>query len=171
MENFSFFDIIILALIVLLGLKGLLRGLVKELFAIFGIIGGIYISSRIASSVGGAFDIIFDFKSDNTMIFTGFLISLVFIWAAAFLSGSFFSKLFAISGLGIFDKIFGFIFGAGKVFLLFSVIVYALSSVNVMQKKMENLNKTSFMYPILVSSGGFIIKLNNDNLQDKVIKK
>ena len=48
MENFSFFDIIILALIVLLGLKGLLRGLVKELFAIFGIIGGIYISSRIA---------------------------------------------------------------------------------------------------------------------------
>ncbi|MBI3874291.1 MAG: CvpA family protein [Arcobacter sp.] len=171
MENFSYFDIIILALIALLGLKGLLRGLVQELFAIFGIIGGIFIASRIASSVGGLINVIVGIKNENTMIFVGFLVSLIFIWSAAYLSGSFFSKLFSATGLGIFDKVFGFVFGAGKVFLLFSIIVFALSSVEMMSKKMDNLRKTSFMYPMLVSSGGYIIKLNNENIKNTISTK
>lgn len=162
MENFSFFDIIILALILILGLKGFLRGLVKELFAIFGIIGGIYISSRTALNVGEIINVVFNFSSETTIIFVGFLVSLAFIWSAAYFSGSFFSKLFSISGLGIFDKIFGFIFGSGKIFLLFSIIFYALSSVSFMHKKMENLQKTSFIYPMLIESGRFIVKLNNE---------
>ena len=43
------------------------------------------------------------------------------------------SKVFSVSGLGIFDRIFGFAFGAGKIFLLFAIISYAkgLSILNV----------------------------------------
>lgn len=171
MENLTGFDIIILGLIVLLGLKGLLRGLIRELFAIFGIIGGIFIASRISSSTGGLIDAIIHIENHNTMLLIGFIISLAFIWSGAYFLGIFLSKMFSLSGLGIFDKIFGFLFGAGKVFLLFSIIIFALSNVEIISKKMENLRTHSFMYPLLVSSGGYIIKINNENLQQTVESK
>jgi len=171
MENFSGFDVIILGLIVFLGLKGLFRGLVKELFAIFGIIGGIFIASRIASSTGGLVDAIFHIESQNTMLLIGFVLSLLFIWSIAYFLGILLSTMFTLSGLGIFDKILGFAFGAGKIFLLFSIIFFALSNVEIMSKKMENLKTKSIMYPLLVSSGGYIIKLNNEDLQTSVSNK
>lgn len=171
MENFSGFDVIILGLIVFLGLKGLFRGLVKELFAIFGIIGGIFIASRIASSTGGLVDAIFHIESQNTMLLVGFVLSLLFIWSIAYFLGILLSTMFTLSGLGIFDKILGFAFGAGKIFLLFSIIFFALSNVEIMSKKMENLKTKSIMYPLLVSSGGYIIKLNNEDLQTSVSNK
>lgn len=171
MENFSGFDIIILGLIMFLGLKGLFRGLVKELFAIFGIIGGIFIASRVASSMGGLIDAIIHIESQNTMLLVGFVISLIFIWSIAYFLGIFLSTMFTITGLGIFDKILGFTFGAGKIFLLFSIIFFALSNVEIMSKKMENLKTQSIMYPLLVSSGGYIIKLHNEDLQTSVSNK
>lgn len=171
MENFSGFDVIILGLIVFLGLKGLFRGLVKELFAIFGIIGGIFIASRIASSTGGLVDAIIHIESQNTMLLVGFVLSLLFIWSIAYFLGILLSTMFTLSGLGIFDKILGFAFGAGKIFLLFSIIFFALSNVEIMSKKMENLKTKSIMYPLLVSSGGYIIKLNNEDLQTSVSNK
>jgi len=171
MENFSGFDVIILGLIIFLGLKGLFRGLVKELFAIFGIIGGIFIASRIASSTGGLVDAIFHIESQNTMLLVGFVLSLLFIWSIAYFLGILLSTMFTLSGLGIFDKILGFAFGAGKIFLLFSIIFFALSNVEIMSKKMENLKTKSMMYPLLVSSGGYIIKLNNEDLQTSVTNR
>jgi len=171
MENLGSFDIIILGLIILLGLKGLLRGLIRELFAIFGIIGGIFIASRIASSTGGLIDAIITIENHNTMLLIGFIISLAFIWTGAYFLGIFLSKMFSLSGLGLFDKVFGFLFGAGKIFLLFSIIVFALSNVEVISKKMENLKTHSIMYPLLVSSGGYIIKLNNEDIQANISNK
>jgi len=167
----SFFDIIILALITLLGLKGLFRGLTRELFAIIGIIGGVFIASRIASNTGGLIDAIINIENDNTMLLVGFIVSLAIIWSAAYFAGIFLSTMFSLSGLGIFDKIFGFLFGAGKVFLLFSIIFYALSSVEAISKKMENVKQKSFIYPMLVASGGYIIKLNNENIQTTISNK
>lgn len=171
MENFTSFDIIILSLIVLLGLKGLFRGLIRELFAIFGIIGGIFIASRISSSTGNLINVIMNIENQNTLLLLGFIISLAIIWSAAYFLGITLSKMFSLSGLGIFDKVFGFAFGAGKIFLLFSIIFFALSNVEFISKKMENLKTKSFIYPMLVSTGGYIIKINNENLQQVVENK
>ncbi|MDD2698644.1 MAG: CvpA family protein [Arcobacteraceae bacterium] len=171
MENLGSFDIIILGLVILLGLKGLFRGLIRELFAIFGIIGGIFIASRIAGSTGGLIDAIIGIENHNTMLLLGFVLSLIIIWTAAYFLGIFLSKMFSLSGLGIFDKILGFAFGAGKIFLLFSIIVFALSNVEIINKKMENLRTHSIMFPLLVSCGGYIIKINNENLQQAVENK
>ncbi len=171
MENFTSFDIIILSLIVLLGLKGLFRGLIRELFAIFGIIGGIFIASRISSSTGNLINVVMNIENQNTLLLFGFVISLAVIWSAAYFLGITLSKMFSLSGLGIFDKAFGFVFGAGKVFLLFSIITFALSNVEIISKKMEKLKTESFIYPMLVSTGGYIIKINNENLQQVIENK
>jgi membrane protein required for colicin V production len=44
MENISLLDLISIALIILLGIKGVFRGFIKEVFGLVGIIGGIYTS-------------------------------------------------------------------------------------------------------------------------------
>ena len=44
MQDFSLFDLIIIAITLLLGLKGLFRGLVKEVFGLLGIVGAIFVA-------------------------------------------------------------------------------------------------------------------------------
>ena len=48
MQDFAVFDLIIIAITLILGLKGLFRGLIKEVFGIIGIIGAIFVASRIS---------------------------------------------------------------------------------------------------------------------------
>lgn len=52
MANVSMFDIISLALVLILGIKGIINGFVKEVFGLLGIIGGIYFASRYAPVAG-----------------------------------------------------------------------------------------------------------------------
>ena len=168
MENLNYFDIIVSALILFLGLKGLLRGFIKEAFALFGIIGGVFIASRIAYDTGNAIDAIIPMSNNNTVLLVGFFISLIAIWAVAYALGMIVSKMFSLSGLGIFDRVLGFIFGAGKVFLLFSIIAYSIVQIETFKEKLDEKLHDSFMLPILVETGNVLIKLDSQELQNKV---
>lgn len=52
MDNLNIFDTVTLVIIVLIGLKGLFRGFIKEAFALIGIVGGVFVASRLARDVG-----------------------------------------------------------------------------------------------------------------------
>lgn len=119
MENLNIFDIIVGGLVILLGLKGLLKGFVKEFFALVGIVGGVFIASRTANEVGTFVNGIIPMQNDNTILLAGFVTALGLFWIVAYFLGSILEKMFTLSGLGIFDKLLGFVFGAGKIFLLF----------------------------------------------------
>jgi len=73
-----------------------------------------------------------------------------------------------LSGLGVFDRIFGFIFGSGKVFLLFAIIIYAASQIESFRKNLDKWGKNSIVYPILIDTGKIIIKLDTSKLQNKI---
>ncbi|EPD5732334.1 CvpA family protein, partial [Campylobacter jejuni] len=47
--NFYWFDAFILGFTLLLGLKGIINGLIKEIFGLLGIIGGVFIASKYAT--------------------------------------------------------------------------------------------------------------------------
>jgi membrane protein required for colicin V production len=68
--------------------------------------------------------------------------------------------VFSLSGLGIIDKLFGFIFGAFKVFLIFSIIIYAISQIETIKQKLDESIGNTITYPILVAGGSYIIKLD-----------
>jgi len=159
-----------MSLVTLLGLKGLFRGFIKEFFALFGIVGGVFIASRLSSVVGELVDQIIPFDNNNTMILVGFIVALAIFWTIAYVIGMTISKMFSLSGLGIFDKLLGFVFGAGKVFLLFSIITFAASSIESFKKKIENKMENSIVYPILKTTGGYIIKLDTTKLENGVTK-
>ena len=63
-----------------------------------------------------------------------------------------------------------FVFGAAKVFLIFSVIAYALYQVESFKKAIDNKTTGSIVMPHLLSVGSFIIKLDTTKLTDNVGK-
>ncbi len=159
--DFSYFDIVVVVLVLLLGLKGILNGFFKEFFGLLGIVGGIFVASRVAKSVGEILsNAIFKFESSSAINFSGFLVTLAAFWLLMVSVGILFKKLSSASGLGFFDRIFGFIFSAGKFFFIASVIVYATHNVKALKTNIEPIMKYSLLYPVCVEVGGYIMKLD-----------
>ncbi len=169
MESISYFDLIIATLILLLGLKGIINGFFKEIFGMVGIVGGIFLGSTLGSKLGIWVDnLIFHFDNEAAVAFTGFIFVLATFWLGMLYLGHLFSKLSLKSGLGPLDKIFGFLLGSGKIFFIFSVIVYALSSVNIIKKSLEPMFEKSLLYPVLYATGSIIIQIDPDRIKAKI---
>lgn len=163
--DFSIFDLIIGSIILLLGLKGIINGFFKELFGLIGIVGGIFIASRVATDVGTLLsDAIFKFDSPAAINFLGFLVTLSVFWGVMIGSGILLKKFSKVSGLGILDRIFGFILGAGKFFFIFAVITYVFFNFKTVRSNFDI--KDSFMLPILIETGDFIMHIDGDKLAD-----
>jgi membrane protein required for colicin V production len=170
LNDFNLFDIIVLVLITLLGLKGLMRGFIKEVFGLIGIVGGVFIASRLAKTSGDLINSLIPIDNESTRLLIGFVASLIVFWLLAYAIGMIISKMTSLSGLGLFDRLFGFIFGGAKVFLIFAIIIYAISQVDAIKTTLEKKTSDSFMFPILQDTGSFIIKLDTAKLQGKVTK-
>lgn len=168
MENINVFDLVVIALVTILGLKGLFRGFIKEFFALAGIVGGVFIASRLANDTGAMVNGIVPMENENTILLAGFVVSLVIFWIIAYLLGTVLEKVFKMSGLGIFDRLLGFAFGAGKIFLLFAIIAYAISQVKMINDNLQPKLETSVIFPILKETGSYIIQLDTSGFQEKV---
>ena len=170
MQDFSVFDLIIITITLILGLKGLFRGLIKEVFGIIGIIGAIFVASRISKETGDLLAPVLVLENEATIKLIGFITALIAVWLVVYTAGVIVSKIFSASGLGVVDRIFGFIFGASKVFLIFSVIAYALYQVQSFRKVMDEKFNNSFVMPHLISVGSVIIKLDTSAVTTSVNK-
>ncbi|MCJ7765836.1 MAG: CvpA family protein [Thiovulaceae bacterium] len=159
--EFNYFDLVVGIIILLLGLKGIINGFFKELFGLIGIIGGIFVASRLGDSIGGLIsDTIFKFESQAAISFVGFVSTLIIFWALMIILGMLFTKLSRASGLGPVDKVFGFIIGSGKFFLIGAVIAYALYNVQAVRVNLEPAMKNSILFPVMVAAGSFIMHID-----------
>ncbi len=165
----NYFDIVTSVIILLLGLKGVLNGFFKEVFGLVGIIGGLFIASRVGEDVGTLLnDLIFSFSSPSAINFLGFLTTLAAFWLLMIFLGLMFKKLSALSGLGPIDKILGFVFGASKFFLIAAVIAHAAYSIQAVKTTLESSLKTSILFPIMVESGAYIMKIDPVNMSSDI---
>jgi len=165
----NYFDIGVAVIILLLGLKGIINGFFKELFGLIGIVGGIFVASRIGNSVGEYLnDLIFHFSSQGAVSFTGFLVTLALFWIVMLAVGYAFKHLSSLSGLGPVDRILGFVFGASKFFLIASVILFAFHNSKTLKSSIDSLFEGSKLFPIMVETGSFIMKLDSTELTQKV---
>ena len=159
--EFNYFDIVVATIILLLGLKGIINGFFKELFGLIGIIGGIFIASRVGDQVGQYLsNLIFKFDNAAAINFTGFLTTLAIFWLGMVLVGAIFKKLSSMSGLGMIDKILGFVFGASKFFLIAAVIANAAYNIKAVKSTIDSSLSSSKLFPVLVSTGAFIMKVD-----------
>ncbi len=161
MEHISLLDLISITLIILLGIKGIFKGFMKEVFGLIGIIGGIYVASRYAQAAGEFIDHNFlNLQNKGSLYLIGFIVVLISFWLFAVMIGFLLGKLVHASGLGPINMALGFFVGAVKVFLIFSVIVYVFSSIGVFKASVDNIFKGSMMYPIFKEWGAKIVKID-----------
>jgi len=167
--EFNYFDLVASVIILMLGLKGIINGFFKEVFGLVGIIGGIFLASRVGDSVGQALsDMIFKFENSAAISFAGFLTTLAIFWIIMIGIGYIFKKLSLLSGLGIFDRILGFVFGASKFFLIAAVIAHAAYNIKAIKTSIDGPMANSFLFPALVSTGAFIMKLDPVEISDDI---
>jgi membrane protein required for colicin V production len=171
MDGVNIFDVVAISLIALLGLKGLFSGFFKEAFGLAGILGGVYFGSRYGVSVAETIsDNVFKLDNPNTMMLVGFVVVLISFWVLMILAGKLVSSMMKLSGLGGLDKLLGFTFGAGKVFVIASIITYALMNINVIRVNTESYTKDSLMIPIFTEVGSKILKIKNPFTEDEIIE-
>lgn len=157
----NYFDLVASIIILLLGLKGIINGFFKELFGLVGIIGGIFVASRVGDEVGKYLNkLIFNFENEAAVSFTGFLTTLAIFWFLMIGVGFVFKKLSSLSGLGPVDKIMGFVFGSGKFFLIAAVIAHAAYNINAIKLTIDSKMQSSILFPILVETGSYIMKFD-----------
>ena len=166
MENFSmidfnYFDITIGAIVLILGIKGFMSGFVKEVFGLVGLVGGVYLASRISDDAALFIDSNFIHIENTTLLkLIGFLAILTVVWLGAAILGSIFSKLTSLSGLGFMNRLLGFVAGGGKYFIIFALIVTALSNITLVKDNMGKYINNSILYPYLLKTGSSIIHLD-----------
>lgn len=172
MENISIFDIISITLILILGIKGVINGFIKEVFGLVGIVGGIFIASRFAENMGIFIsDNLYKLDGSATIYLSGFIAVLIIFWIASLFIGHLLASLIKLSGLGAIDKLAGFAVGAAKIFLVFSIFAVTLSNISFIKEKADEYMEKSFMYPIFVKTGNFIVKAENNKTIVEEIKK
>ncbi len=75
-----------------------------------------------------------------------------------------FSKLTNESGLSFLNRLFGFIAGGGKYFIIFALIVTALSNVKLVKDNLEKYVNDSVLYPYLREAGSYLIKIDTSDM-------
>ncbi|RXJ65352.1 colicin V synthesis protein [Halarcobacter ebronensis] len=168
MQSFTGFDIVIVSLTVLIGLKGLFRGFTREVFGLVGIIGGIFVASRLSLEIGTKIAPLLSLENNATIKLVGFIVGLVGFWAIVYVLGVVISKIFLMSGLGVFDRILGFVFGSAKMFFIFSIIAYSLYQIQSFKDLMDDKTANSTTFPLLIKTGSFIVKLDASDFVKKV---
>jgi len=162
MIDFNYFDIAIAAIVLLLGIKGFMNGFIKEVFGLLGLVGGVYFASRLSVTAADFIDKNFLHLENVALLkLIGFISILILVWLAAIILGSIFSKLVSGSGLGFLNRLFGFIVASGKYFLIFALIVTALSNVSLVKDNLEKYVKDSILYPYLNEAGSYLINLEH----------
>jgi membrane protein required for colicin V production len=165
----NYFDLVAAVIILLLGLKGIINGFFKEIFGLVGIIGGIFVASRIGERVGEELNsLIFNFSSPVAVSFLGFLTTLALFWLLMVLVGFIFKKLSSLSGLGPLDKILGFVLGASKFFLIAAVIAHAVYSIKAVKSTIDSNMSTSILFPIMVETGAFIMQMDPVGMSEDI---
>jgi len=161
MMDFNYFDVTIASIILILGIKGFMQGFIKEAFGLLGLVAGVYFASRLADPAAVFIDTNFLHLENTSLLkLIGFLAILTIIWLAATIVGAIFSKLTSQSGLGFINRLLGFIVGGGKYFLIFALIITALSNVTLVKDNLEKYVKDSVLYPYLRESGAYLINLD-----------
>ena len=164
MDLVTWFDIIVIALVLILGVKGIINGLIKETFGLIGLIGGLVVASRF-SDVAESFisKNIYKFENPSFLQFVAF----IGLWLVCLLVGKFLSKMVSVSGLGFLDRFGGFVMGSGKIFLTFSAVVAVMSGTS-LNKMIEPYFTNSKVYPLLLETGRWITNVDMKNIKNEL---
>jgi membrane protein required for colicin V production len=172
MESFTSIDLVILGFILFLGLKGFFNGFIKEVFGIIGLVGGVFLGTRVGKDAGVYInDNWLHLNNESVLAITGFLATLIGFWLAMTIIGKIVSAIFDKAGLGTFDQLAGFVFASLKVAAILSIIFYTLLQFKVVKDNSTEYVENSKLIPELVEYGSYIVKADFTKVIQKTEEK
>jgi len=169
MMDFQMIDMIVVGLILFLSIKGLVNGFGKELFNFLGLIGGIFIASRMNEKVGALVleqKILPEIATDYQKII-GFLAVFFAIWTVVSIISSVVSK-FGSEEPSVISRIMGYIIGAVRYGFIFALILYGFNNANFLKERFSKYTEKSQVFKPMVTVGEKLLCL--DNNQTAVVK-
>ena len=158
--NLNTLDLIVIILVLLMSIKGLMNGFLRELFGFLGLIGGIIVASRLAEPIAKYIDSsLFHLGSFATLKLIGFIAVLATIWATVSFLGTLFVGISKGHEHSTISRIFGFLTAGIKYFLIFALIVSALFRSPLMIDNMAKHISQSKLYPTLDEVGAELINM------------
>ncbi len=170
-------DMIIIAITLLLAVKGFFNGFVKEVFGLIGIIGGVYLAGFYYHQAGVYInENLMTIPNKSAIDLVGFVSVFLIFWIFCIFLGFLFGKILKISAMGFLDKLLGFFFGGVKFFLIISIIVSSLYKIDFIKKEMDKFEKKSVLLPVMLKVGEKVIhfspeKLNIQNMKKNIEKR
>ena len=153
-------DITIIVLVLLMSIKGMMNGFLREFFGFIGLIGGIFIASRLADTIAKAIDTnLFHLENFAALKLIGFLAVLASVWGLCVFIGNIVVGVTKDTPHSALDRFFGFLIAGTKYFLIFALILSALFRSPLVKENMTKSIKQSQLYPLLDSVGATLINL------------
>lgn len=170
----GYIDITILGIVLLVSFKGFYDGFVQEVSTLIGIVAGIFFASRLSGEMAVLFNqYIYNLNSPSVSLILGFIIVLAVFWVGFMLIGMAISRFVKLTGLGILDRILGYVFSCVKVFCVFAFIVYGLNQIKFIQEIefMKQLPKNSKVYDAMLDTAKVIVNFDSIDEVDSRIQK
>lgn len=138
-------DIVLGIFISVLAIRGLIRGLIKEIFGFAALVGGVILSDMLGKQFG---NVIYHHITVSTPVayVSAFFIVFIIVYLGFLLVGYVLSNLIKAIQLGWLDRIFGLAFGALKAFLMIAVLVFVIRNFPFLSYLNRNLEESSFIY-------------------------
>jgi len=120
----NWLDFLVLIPLIWFGFKGLKNGLIKELASIAALILGVWATIKFSDVVAGWFG------NSGTMKVIAFVLTFVAVLVIVHFAGIVVEKVIKLVIPGFVNSILGLIFGACKVLIVFSVLIYFINIVD-----------------------------------------
>ena len=161
MSFMNSFDLTVSGIILFIGLKGLFNGAVREMAALVGVALGVWIASRYATGFGHWIDSrLLHSGSPSASAFLGFLIILTVLWILFVILGIIAHRRFAEGRHTLPDRLLGVLFASVKMFIIFSVIFYALDRIEFVHKNSAPYVASSRLFPWFMKTGSLLVHLD-----------
>jgi membrane protein required for colicin V production len=149
LENISIFDLTFAIALLIAVISGFVKGFVRQLLGLAGIFAGTYCAYKLSLGLTewwhGHFNVDANIMKIIVFIILSSIIYTLVIWLSVMLG-----KLLKMAMLSWINRLFGMLFGAIKIILIFSALAYAihyLKQTGFEIKYMEN----SITFDILIS--------------------
>jgi len=151
-------DIIIVALILLLSIKGFFNGLIRELVGFVGLIGGVFVASRSAESLSKYLQNMLHMDQAALLKLVAFLIVLGAIWGGSSILATIFSALRAKPHT-IAENISGMLIAGLKYTLIFAMLISSLFNNALLRDNFAHTIQKSYLFYKLNTIGGNLLSL------------
>ena len=157
----NIFDIVVVALILLLSIKGLLNGFMKELFSAIGLIGGLYAATYFNSDAAQYFYTnVTDALSMPLLKVIATVVIFFLVWYVASLIGRGLSLIGDSEYISTTSRLAGMLVKMVTLFLIFSLITFALSTKPQVSERFKDTLNKSKLYPLLRDTGAAILNVS-----------